>query len=226
MKIIKTLIILLLIISCSNKKQITEFEEILGDENSKTLTHLVDDFETEFLKKYYSHLDISKAYRQFVIDVKKQGGFNFSNNISEKSKLIFEQSNLRLEIYSIPDSIWIKHSNNVVVTKIRYKNLTSDGTFQFNTSESSYNDDGIINKDSILNTINKNHGGMNFSGRYKKALETIFQESGFVNEYIDTKDAAGSGNPSIFVSRILSSNIDFKDYFIKRLILTELVYIK
>lgn len=102
MKFIKTFIILILFFSCSNKERISEFENILGDENSKTLTYLVNDFENDYLKKQYSNLDTPKAYRQFLTDMKNDGQTADLSKISEKSKLLFEQSNLRLEIYSIP----------------------------------------------------------------------------------------------------------------------------
>ncbi len=64
MKYIKLFFILILIVSCSNKKRITEFENILGKENSETLTYLVSDFENDFLKRNYPNLDIEKAYRK------------------------------------------------------------------------------------------------------------------------------------------------------------------
>lgn len=224
MKFIKTFIILILFFSCSNKEQISEFENILGDENSKILTYLVNDFENDFLKKQYSNLDTPKAYRQFLTEMKNDGQTADLSKISEESKLLFEQSNLRLEIYSIPDSIWIeRESNNSAVTKIRYKYLTSNGDFHFSTSESHFNYKGNSNKDSIIN-IRKNWVRMNYEGRYKKAFEKVFQKTGFVKEYIDVMDSSGGSNPASFVYRILETNIDYNDYFIKRLILTEMVY--
>lgn len=120
------------------------------------------------------------------------------------------------------DSIWIeRESNNSAITKIRYKYLTSDGTLNFRRSESHINYKGTINEDSI---INMNWARLNFEGRYKKAFETVFQKTGFVEEYIDVMDQSGGSNPASFVYRILETNVDYNDYFIKRLILTEMVF--
>lgn len=55
MKLIHLIIISLLTFSCSNKNGITEFENILGKENSKTLTYLVNDFEYNFIKRPISN---------------------------------------------------------------------------------------------------------------------------------------------------------------------------
>jgi hypothetical protein len=51
MRHINIIIILLLTFSCSNQKEITEFEKVLEKENSETLTYLGNDFESDFLKK-------------------------------------------------------------------------------------------------------------------------------------------------------------------------------
>jgi len=67
MKFLKLLIILLFVSSCSENENIKHFETALGQENSKTLTYLVNDFENDFLKRQYPDLKTKRAYKQLVI---------------------------------------------------------------------------------------------------------------------------------------------------------------
>ncbi len=140
MKFIYLTIILLLTFSCSNEKDITEFEKILGKENSETLTYLVNDFESNFLKRQYPNLDTKKAYKQFLTELSK-GETEYWNNFSKSSREYLKDSNLRLEIYSVPDSIWIERDpekltlsfSDVPMLKIKRKYLMPDGTFGYST---------------------------------------------------------------------------------------------
>lgn len=95
MKFINLIIILLLTLSCSNDKEIAEFEKVLGKENSETLTYLVNDFESDFLKRQYPNLDTKKAYKQFLTELSK-GQTEYWKKISESSREYLEKSNLRL----------------------------------------------------------------------------------------------------------------------------------
>src|SRR5690606_41478500 len=94
MKILKTLIVLFIIVSCSVKKteyQITEFDKVLGAENSKTLNSLVSDFEKDILIKTYPNLNTEKAYKQFLIDV-NENKLTFWNKISSENRKKFNDS--------------------------------------------------------------------------------------------------------------------------------------
>ena len=157
MKHINLIILLLLTFSCSNEKDIVEFEKVLGKKNSETLTYLVKDFESDFLKRQYPSLDTKKAYKQFLTEL-SIGQTEYWKKISENSREFFEQSNLRLEIYSIPDSIWIERDpekltlsfSGVPMLKIKQKYLMPNGTFEYSTLESSFNYREPINEDSII----------------------------------------------------------------------------
>ncbi|WP_417371877.1 hypothetical protein [Gelidibacter japonicus] len=56
------LLILILTFGCSNQKDIKEFEAVLGKENSETLTYLVNDFESDVLKRQYPNISTKEAY--------------------------------------------------------------------------------------------------------------------------------------------------------------------
>ena len=230
MKFIYLIIILLLTFSCSNEKDIVEFEKVLGKENSETLTYLVNDFESDFLKRQYPNLDTKKAYKQFLTELSK-GQTEYWKKISESSRDYLEKSNLRLEIYSVPDSIWIERDpekltlsfSDVPMLKIKRKYLIPDGTFGFSTSESSFRYKEPIDEDSIIES-RKNWVDINYVGSYSRALNSIPNKSRFLIGYLDIREAAGTIDPMLIANRMLESKVDIDDYFIKRLIITEIVY--
>ncbi len=230
MKFINLIIILLLTFSCSNEKEISEFEKILGKENSETLTYLVNDFESDFLKRQYPNLDTKKAYKKFLTELSK-GQTEYWKKISESSREYLEKSNLRLEIYSVPDSIWIERNpeiltlsfSDVPMLKIKRKYLMPDGTFGFSTSESSFNYRVPIDEDSIIES-RKNWIDINYVGSYSRALNSISNKSDFLIDYLDIREVAGTIDPRLIADRMLETKVDLNDYFIKRLIITEIVY--
>ena len=222
MKFIKIFLILLLISSCSNQKKITEFENILGYEESKTLTYLVEDFENNYLKKIYPNLKINKAYHSFLTDLEKNGGIPNPENISKENYEKYKNSKLRLQIYGKPDSIWIE-KGKIPTLKIKWKFLTKNEKFEFSLSESSPITLSNDNSDSII-TRAKNRTEINHYGSYNEALKTTAEELKFIKEYIEHRDTFGDTNPSIFVNRLLTLKPNFTNYFIKRIIVLELIY--
>ena len=231
MKFIKIFLILFLIIGCSNQKKIAEFENILGYEESNTLTYLVEDFENNYLKKIYPNKNINEAYHSFLTDLKKTGDFPSLDNISKESYQKFDDSNLKLQIYGKPDSIWIEKGKTPSLM-IKWKFLTQNEKFVYQLTESSpvsyYSGSRRIflnknNSDSIIDFA-KNHTKVHPDGSYIKAIKSISGESRFIKEYCNYRDTFGDTNPSIFVNRLLDMKPDFNDYFIKRTIIIELVY--
>jgi len=231
MKFISILIILVLSISCSNQKKIAEFENILGYEESITLTYLVEDFETKYLKKTYPNLKLNEAYHSFLIDMNNTGGLPSPDNNSIENYKKFDNSKLKLQIYGVPDSIWIEKSD-IPSLMIKWKFLTQNEKFEYQLSESSpvsYSSGtrrislNNNNSDSIIDFA-KNRTEINYFGSYNKAINSISEELRFVKEYIESRNITGSTNPSIFVPHLIALKPDFNNYFIKRIIIIELVY--
>jgi hypothetical protein len=105
MKYYLILIVSILIFSCSsNKEQVAEFENVLGFDNSATLTLMVYDFENDFLKNKYPNLTIEKAYKKLLIDMRDNKAFSWGK-LPTFNKTRFEKSTLKYEIYSY----WIRY---------------------------------------------------------------------------------------------------------------------
>ena len=227
MKILKIFIILILTFSCSNEKVIAEFEIVLGAENSQTLTNLVHEFENDFLKKQYPDLNTEMAYRQYLTELENNSTGNWKKP-SKKSREIFNSSKLRYEIYRIPDSVWIekspdtshfKYDKSTVKTKWKY--LNEDGEFKYGVSESSIGFEEPKNEDSLIE-LRKKYIDVNYVGKYRRALYSVSKHNTFITEYLDMTDAAGILDPRMVAAKMLSNNVDLNDYFIKRLIITEI----
>lgn len=199
----------------------------MGTENSQTLTNLVHEFENDFLKKQYPELNTEKAYRQYLTELENNSTGNWAKP-SEKSREVFNKSKLRYEIYRIPDSVWIeknpdtshfKYDKSTVKTKWKY--LNENGEFKYGISESSIGFYEPKNEDSLIDLRKKNID-INYVGKYRRALYSISKNNKFITEYLDMTDAAGILDPRMVADKMLSNNVDLNDYFIKRLIVTEI----
>ncbi|WP_299339508.1 hypothetical protein [uncultured Psychroserpens sp.] len=224
---IKMFFILILIFSCSNEDQISKFESILGKDNSGTLTHLVSDFEKDFLKRNYPDLKIEKAYLKFLSELENDPNGNWKKT-SKKSRELFNNSSLKLQVYGIADSVWIdkkldslSSKSSIPMIKVKWKYLGQNGKYNYGSSESSY--DTSKNEDSII-AQRKKYIVINYYGKYREALKYVAEHNKFINKYLDMTQAAGSLHPSMLAYEMLIDDVDFSNYFIKRLIVTEIAY--
>ena len=240
MKILKLFIFIALIISCTGKKtvdKLSEFDKVLGQENVATLDFLVSDFENDFLKRQYPNLDTENAYRQFLIDLRDNKTENWKR-VSEKGREKFESSDLRLEIYEFPDSVWILENSTFdkiesdsmsllnlpyPYIKSRFKYINPDGSTEFLYSrgggEIRLND----NFDSIVKSELKTPRFI-FFGKYFQALESIKDNSAFLKELYKAKDGFGQLPAKDTAEVMLGYNVNLNDPIIRKIIVLEIVY--
>lgn len=222
MKTLKIFLILLVVYGCSNRKQIVEFEEILGQKNSETLNSMVSDFEISFLNKKYPNSSVKQAYKEYLSDIESNISGDWErppeNNIER-----FNKSELKEVIYGIPDSIWIIQSNYKSRTKykVRIKYLDSKNEFQIGTLESSI--PKVRNEDSLVKAL-KNNYYINYFGKYRKALYSVSDKNVFVKEYLKITQDVGTLDPRMVAYKMLIADLDFDNYFTKRMIITEIAY--
>ncbi|TCK67225.1 hypothetical protein DFQ05_0998 [Winogradskyella wandonensis] len=221
-KILKLFTFLLLISSCSNKEQIAEFENVLGKENSGTLTSMVSEFENDFLKTKYPNISTEKAYSEYLTELESNIAGNWERP-SKKNIDKFNKSELKKVVYGLPDSIWVEESRNKNRTeyRIRRKYLNTKGGYEIGTLEASI--PKVTDEDSLVATL-KNYYDINYFGKYREALKTVSKEDKFVKKYLQMTKEAGMLDPRMIAYEMLIADLDFDDYFIKRLIVTEIVY--
>ncbi|GHC65789.1 hypothetical protein [Ulvibacter litoralis] len=235
MKSIKIVILFLIFWSCSKDKYVTDFDETLGPENSQTLTELVTDFETDFLKRQYPKLKTENAYEQFLTEL-RDGKTEDWKKISEKARKIFKSSDLKNEIYRYPDSVWIVENSSldkkedslellyspVPYIKSRYKYDNPDGTFEYLYSRNYPNILSNMDTDSIIKSEMKTPE-FNTIGKYIQAIYQIKERDTFFNNFYRQKQN-GFIRPETLAKVILYQKVDLNDYLVKRIIVLEIAY--
>ena len=210
----KAIFILFTFISLTIYSQQNVFEKTLGKENIATLNSLIEEFETKTLKKEYPNLTTENSYKEFLKD-----------NYSIDKRKTFVESKLKLNIYCVPDSIWIKKRTfflrkEIDVIETRYKCLNPNNEIIYNMTQS-----GDISKTLTLSKQDKKRVKINLIGSYIKALEKIYNKSNFLNFYLEhIKMTATPMLPPIMSYYILKNNINTNDYFVKRIIYINQIY--
>ncbi|GEM_PF-2882834 len=217
----KAIFILFTFITLSIYSQQTVFEKTLGKENVETLNFLIENFETKTLKKEYPNLTTENSYKEFLKD-----NYSIYNSIDKRK--IFVESKLKLNIYCVRDSIWIKKrtlssgkESDMIVT--RYKCLKQNNEVVYNKSIHHCCSDrsktlSFIEKDKRIVQIN-------LIGSYIKAFEKISNKSNFLNFYLEhIKMTATPMLPPLMANYILKNNINTNDYFVKRIMYINQIY--
>ena len=236
MRFIKLIIISLLTFSCSSDKNTTEFEKILGKENSETLTLLVNDFENDFLKKQYPNSKLNESYRKFLIDY-KNGSLENWVSLPKKITDKFNSSDLKKEMYYHPDSVWILPNSsydkveedslifldvNRPYIKLRRKDLmfSSPEKLVYEYQRHYIKIDSTTDKDSLIDKI-MNLKYVNFyNGKYIHAVNHIRKFGGFFERFSDLKNV---NNDKKEFSELVLEKADLNDELIRKLIVLELV---
>ena len=161
----KAIFILFTFISLFIYSQQTVFEKTLGQENVETLNSLIENFETKKFKKEYPNLTTKNSYKKFLKD-----------NYSIDNRKTFVESKSKLNIYCVPDSIWIKKGTlsswkKSDMIETRYKCLKQNNEVIYSKSISHCCSD----RSKTLNLLeqNKRRVQINMIGSSIKALEKI-----------------------------------------------------
>nr|WP_299032390.1 hypothetical protein [uncultured Tenacibaculum sp.] len=215
------LVVCLLVFSLKGYSQQAEFVNEFGEENVKILNSLLEDFETNTLKKEYPNVTLEEAYKEFLQTIVEENYL-----ILEKSKARFKDDDFKLHIYCVTDSTWIEKrqlssGNKGFLIKERYKYLTTRNTIGYTKSTIFCCD----NKDKTLQLLKKKRVQVNLSGLYIKALKKISNKSEFIKNYLhNIQITADPIHPNTMSNYILMNNIDVNDYFVKRILFVNNVY--
>ena len=235
MKFINLIIILLLTFSCSNEKEIAEFEKVLGEENSKTLSLLVNDFENDFLKKQYPNSELTESYRKFLIDYKNGTTKNWLP-IPKKITDRFDSSELKKEMYYHPDSVWILPNSSYdkveedslifldvdrPYIKLRKKDLifSSPEKKVYEYDRIYVKIDSTTNKDSLINKVMNLRYVNYYDGTYRQASDYIRKFGGFFERFSDQKNIINKEQ----ISELILKEADLNDKLVRKLIVLEFV---
>lgn len=250
MKSIICSLVFVLFYSCQSKNidsDIEEFERELGEKNVTTVNLLLEDFEQNYLRAHYKNQSLDSAYYNFLVDIKKGNSLKEYPN-QKKMYSFFSNSDLYSEIYSKPDSVWIardKHSDIANLTKDdkimmelncdkeypkvikRYKNFNQSGQVEYDYQTefncSGFNDFEKFSDDEIITKALKQLQPNNL-GKYNKALFNLHDRGMVFKKFQKIKESTGFIDPSNVASGLLHDKADMSDYFIRRIILLEMIY--
>lgn len=207
------------LLSCSSTRKLEQFNNILGQENSQAYKLIIQDFETNKLKKLYPNLNTDKAYRNLLKDILDRN-IEISNLHTEKGKKLY-QNKLENELNCSADSVWI--DRDIPSIKIRRKCLDGE------TKKYNYRISEILtymknkNEDSLISEFEK-FKTFNYDGNYLKALKAVPNKSKFLSGYIEMKDAAGDIAFYIIAEIMLENEVSLSDPINKRILFTEVIY--
>lgn len=223
-KVIYILTLLITITSCSDKQDKKNFVMILGEENVETLDYLVESFENEYLKITYPEKDIESAYNVFIEQILK-GAINY-DDISKKLKKsmeLYSNSRLLYEKLKLVDSVWVLDSlNDKITLKMRYKFIDSTSQFNYSYDKKEWS----LKSESLDSIFYKSSHTVrsNYQGKYLKAIKVLKNRSLFFKRYNNIIDAVGSSDYLLTADLMKRRNVDYNDYFIKRVVVLDLVY--
>lgn len=184
--------------------EVVKFESILGKKESKELTKIVREFEVE-LTKYYGVKATEEAYRKYFNEIKKSGKIEIKEFPLRDIVYRLNKSSVRDEIWLKPDSCW--RSDQKLHCRYSYRGSSFNYTY--------YLKDEIEIKPSDYIILNKD-------GNFFKGLESANSDI-YVKAYLDNIKVAGIMSPTLLSDAYSKPNVDYSNYFVKRLTLVEIL---
>ncbi|WP_405605895.1 hypothetical protein [Polaribacter sp. Asnod1-A03] len=218
----KLIIFSFLLFTLSVVSQKSEFQNSFGKVNTENLDLLLFDFESKILKKKYPNQNIQNSYRSYLKDF-FENKIELNKDLLLSGEKILEKNNLKFHIYNVIDSIWVGKSviseTNEKVLIAKYKHLNTKGEFDYMISETSQND---LN---LKLEISKKYKKVNLNGKYFESLKKASLKSELLKPYVENMNLSGSFmSPLILANNILNNKVDLNNYFVKVIILTNIVY--
>ncbi len=244
----KSIIIIILTLGllsqgCERKlknKDIQLFESNLSNENLATLNELVKEFDNYIEKRFQSENSLDSSYKQFLLMACRPYTFveQKADSLSfQKLKEIFKNSKLEKEIVLKPDTIALIEGNKSLLRIYKYTNRLKkteeviQDTFLLPPNPK-HVDLTKIDFNSFLEKRNQLRL-FNVFGEYYQGLNSIENKSDFIKSYLENKSQVlnhtgrnrfnGFSSFNLMACGILNNNVDLTDYFVKRIIIIELL---
>ncbi|WP_321344494.1 hypothetical protein [uncultured Draconibacterium sp.] len=215
MKHILTFAILVFLFSCTEKKdvRIIEFENSLGETETKYLNDLVNDFDSFLNIKYKNEEFKFKEYLTEISESKEPDIWK----IDKKKLEEIEKTNLFAKYDSIfPDSVWYDNK----VFNVSYSDLNHGVTNSIAIiKEKNQN----LNIDSIISSLKNKPRLEEIEPSYVQiALETVMTKDTLIQNYIDAKRTAGTISIRLIAGGLLHDLKPENEYFAKRIFMMEM----
>ena len=225
----KNLILILLFLVHFNifSQNQTEFENSFGIKNVKILNELIRDFEEDILSKNYSTLSTDKAYESYLNDYvgSQLSNKEFNTTVSIKK---FNRSRIKSLIYCNIDTVYVGPSERAPEINIRaiitkYKCLDTEGK-SLNAIIENYCCEKEFDTAELTKKL-KTMFYINNRGLFVKSLKKVKNKSNFLKQYLERIEITNEIRQPLLMSLlILENHYNLNDYFLKRIILLNIVY--
>lgn len=215
MKQALTFMFLIFFFSCAHGQndQIDEFENSLGEIETKYLNELVNDFNLFLNKKYKDEEFKFKKYLTEISESNQPDIWKIGKNKLEEIK----KTNLFAKYDSIyPDSVW--YDNNV------FNVLYSDSEVGISNSIAFVNkENNESNIDSMINSLKSKPRLKELEPSYFQiALESIVTKDPLIQNYLDARKTAGTISIRLIAGGLLHDLKPENEYFAKRIIIMQM----
>ncbi len=215
MKQLLTFMFLISFCSCTHEQNdlIDEFENSLGEIETKYLNELVNDFDS-FLNKKYK--DEEFKFKKYLTEISESKQPEIWRIKKEKFKEILE-NNLFAKYDSIyPDSVW--YDNNVFNVSYSDSDLGITNSIALKNKENKES-----NIDSIINSLKSKPRLKEIEPSYFQiALESIVTKDVLIQKYLDARKTAGTISIRLIAGGLLHDLQPDNEYFAKRIIIMQM----
>jgi len=193
--------------------RINEFENSLGEIETKYLNELINDFDLFLNNKYKDEEFKFKKYLTEISDSKQPDIWKINKDKLEE----MQKTNLFAKYDSIyPDSVW--YDNNV------FNVLYSDSDVGITNSIAITNKENKeSNIDSIINSLKSEPRLKEIEPSYFQiALESIMTKDTLIQNYLDARKTAGTISIRLIAGGLLQNLKPDNEYFAKRIIIMQM----
>ncbi len=215
MKQVLTFMFLIFFFSCTHGQngRIDEFENSLGEIETKYLNELVNDFDLFLNKKYKDEEFKFKKYLKEISESNQPDIWKIGKNKLEEIK----KTNLFAKYDSIyPDSVW--YDNNVFNVSYSDSDLGITNSIALKNKENKES-----NIDSIINSLKSKPRLKEIEPSYFQiALESIVTKDSLIQKYLDARKTAGTISIRLITGGLLHELQPENEYFAKRIIIMQM----
>ena len=169
-----------------------------------------------------------------MIQINNDKKYNWKKLLPESHNR-FYKSELRLDMYNFPDSVWVVQNSSFdnveedslvfldadrPYIKVKEQSRINNKAYQYRRI---YTKLDSTNIDSLVDII-KNQKTFNYTGSYYKAIDRFKNNNKFWRELNDYLISLKENDPAIFADIILKNNFDLNNKLIRKFIVMECVY--
>ena len=221
------IVILILLSSCASNQnaKIRKFESVVGKDIATCLDLSVKLLDSLVVEYYHDHTtDIDTLFSNFTKGVI---GDSIDWDRFYNHKLVVKNYQQIAQEKGLTNELFLQYKNSKIDNdsiSLSYEYRPKDATAAVSTMNREWklSDTEIKNTDSLLLAIQKEIQP-NMYNKYYKGLEQVSKNNKLIGEYLrKRRQFHGRVKPSLILSGLEDLELDYSDYFYKRILATEI----